>query len=272
LKAINNITRYYNAFKRYVLRDTKYLLLYIFRYFQNNYHNNCQFYTDEELKSLIASGKSILRLGDGEISLVHFLPTPDNSPQIWSESIRNDFLKIIKDYNNNSKYLLGLPPAVNYTNTYLKEINRFEVARQMKITYELIFNKKAKYFDSFAFYKDGGFEKFIAPYLKEKKVIIATNQKNKAIIENSKLAQEDYKYVTCEEKNTYEDRSRIQKEIVDLISQSGLPKEKFVVLMSAGLSKTIIHEMTEMGYQLLDIGRGLENYYARISIEHLLTD
>ncbi len=262
----------YNALKRYLFKDTKYLLLYIYRYFQNNYHNNCKFYTEEEFADLIRSGKSILRLGDGEMSLLHFLPTPDNSPQIYSDAIRDDFLKIIKTYNDDSSYILGIPFHVNYTNTQLKQMHRWEVCRQMKITYELIFNKKAKYFDAFAFYKDGGFEKFIVPYIKDKRVIIATNKENKEKIINSKLSSDTYLYVACEEKNTYEERLRIQNDIISLIDKSGMPKNNFVILMSAGLSKTITYDMSGKGYQMLDIGRGLENYYAGISIEHLLTD
>ncbi|MCX6718074.1 MAG: GT-D fold domain-containing glycosyltransferase [Candidatus Staskawiczbacteria bacterium] len=269
---IKKIIRSYNAGRRYLFKDTKYLFFYIYRYFTDNYHNKCKFYTDEEFANLIKAGKPALRLGDGEISLVHFLPTPSNSPQVYSDAIRNDFLKIIKNYSDDSKYIIGIPKAVNFTNAELKKINRFEVCRQMKITYEMIFNKNAKYFDAFAFYKDGGFEKFILPHIKNKKVIIATNEENKKKIMDSKLSSKEYLYVTCGEKNTYEDRFRMQNEIINIIDKSGLPKDNFAILMSAGLSKTIIHDMAGKGYQLIDIGRGLENYYAGISIEHLLTD
>jgi len=272
MEDMEKLIRSYNAIKRYLFKDTKYLFLYIYRYFQNNYHNNCKFYTDEEFTNLIKAGKPILRLGDGEMSLIHFLPTPDNSPQVYSDSIRNDFLKIIKNYTNDSKYILGVTPHVNYTNTQLKNMGRWEVCRQMKITYELIFNKGAKYFDSFAFYRDGGFEKFLSQYIKTKRVIIVTNEENKKNIMDSDLSDDTYLYITCKDKNTYEDRLKIQNEIINLIDKSGLPKNNFVVLMSAGLSKTIIYDMSDQGYQLLDIGRGLENYYSKISIEHLLTD
>lgn len=262
---VKKIIWIYNVIKRYLFKDAKYFFLYICRYFQNNYHNNCKFYAEEEFTNLIKAGKSIIRLGDGEIGLLHFCPV---CYQTYSDAIRNDFLKIIKNYNDNSKYILGVSLFVNCTNIELKKINRFPVWRQLKITYELIFNKNVKYFDQLAFYKDGGFERLVLPYIKTKKVIIVTNKENKEKIINSKLSSDAYLYITCEDKNTYESRLKIQNDIINLIDKTGLPKNNFVILMSAGLLKTIIYDMSNKGYQALDIGKGLESYYMEISIEH----
>src|SRR3989344_7633910 len=263
----------YTTTKRYLFKDTKYFFLSIYRYLQNNYHNNCKFYTERELTDLIKAGKSILRIGDGEIGLLHFC---NAVYQIYSDAIRNDFLKIIKNYNNNSPYVLGITEFVNYTNTELKnfvniegkKINRFPVWRQLKITYEMIFNKNIKYFDALAFYKPGGFERLILPYIQNKKVIIVTNKENKEKIMTSPLSSDTYLYITCEPENTYESRLKIQKDITNIIDKSGLPKNNFIVLMSAGLSKTIIYDMAGQGYQVLDIGIGLESYYTGINLEN----
>ena len=270
---IKKIIWVYGAIKRYLFYDTKYLFLFLYRYFQNNYRNKCQFYNDKEIIDLINIGKSIIRVGDGEIGLVHFCRV---SYQVYSDAIRNDFLKIIKNYNNNSPYILGITEFVNYTNKELthfinsegKEINRFPVWRQLKITYELIFNKNAKYFDALAFYKPDRFENLILPYIQNKKVIIVTNKENKEKIMTSPLSSDTYLYITCEPENTYESRLKIQKDITNIIDKSGLPKNNFIVLMSAGLSKTIIYDMAGQGYQVLDIGIGLESYYTGINLEN----
>ena len=47
-----------------------------------------------------------------------------------------------------------------------------------------------------------------------------------------------------------------------------MPKTDFVILFSAGLAKTIIYDLCNEGYQVLDIGRGLESYYKGVSIEY----
>ncbi len=269
----SKITWAWNVVNRYVLKDTRYFLLSIIRYFQNDRHNDCKFYSAQELIGLIKNGKSIMRIGDGEIGLLHFCRA---AYQVYSDAIRNDFLQIIKTYNDNSPYILGLTEFVNWTNTELKnfvntegkKINRFPVWRQMKITFEMIFNKNAKYFDALAFYKKGGFERIILPYIKNKKVIIVTNKGNIEIIKTSRLADKNYLYITCADEDSYEDRAKIQQDIIDLINRSGSPKKDFVVLFAGGLSKTIIPGMAAKGYQILDIGWGMGDYYMGTSREH----
>lgn len=255
------------AAKRYLFKDTAYLLLYLWRYFQNNHRTHALFYTDEEFIKLISSGKSFIRIGDGEMGLLHFCKV---RYQVYSDAIRNDFLSIIKNYTTESNYIILIPPPVNYSNRQLKAINRFYLYRQFKITFELIFNKQAKYFDQLAFYKNGQFEKLILPYAKTRQVIIVTNQENAEKIRNSPSAADIHHYVICENENTYESRVTIKNDIISLIEKTGRPKSDFVILMSAGLSKTIIPEMADQGYQVLDIGKGLESYYLGISIEHLM--
>jgi len=260
----------YAVAKRYLFKDTKYLFLYIYRYFQNGYHNNCKFYTENEFINLIKTGESMLRLGDGEMSLIHFLPAPPNSPQSYNENIRKDLLKIIKNYDDNSKYVLLVPLFINYSNTELKKVNRFTHFRQLKITYELIFNKNARYFDAHIFWKGGCFEKIILPYIKTKKVIIVTNKENKEKIASSEFAPDVHSFIICPDKNAYDSKEKIKNDIINIIEKSRLPKDNFVILMSAGSLKIIIYDLSQMGYQMLDIGRGLENYYAKTSIEHLI--
>ena len=275
INMIKKVFWMYNVVKRYIFKDTRYFFLSIYRYFQNNYRNNAKFYTEKELIDLIKAGKSILRIGDGEIGLLHFC---NAVYQLCSDAIRNDFLKIIKNYNENSQYVLGITEFVNYTNMELKnfvntegkKINRFPVWRQLKITYELIFNKNSKYFDALAFYKPGGFERIVLPYIKTKKVVIVTNKENKEKIMASPLSSNTYLYITCENENAYESRLKIQQDIINLIGDKGLPISDFVVIFAGGLAKTIIYDMSHQGYQILDIGWGLKSYYMGTNIENLI--
>jgi hypothetical protein len=262
------LKKIYKAIQKYLFKDTRYFLLYIYRYFQDNYHNNCKFYSKEEFLKFINSGKSIIRIGDGEIGILHYLPI--GGYQDYSDSIRNDFLKIVKNYTDNSKYILMIPLYVNQTNTELKKAGRFQGYMPLKLTYEMIFNKDVKYFDQHAFYRDGGFKELIIPYIKSKKVIIVTNKQNIEKIKNSKFADKSYQYIVCPSENAYESRLEIKKNIVDLINKSGADKKDFAILMGAGLLKPIIYDMCEEGYQLLDIGKGLESYFFEISVQNII--
>lgn len=263
--------RLFNAIKKYLFKDTKYFFYYCFRYFQNNYKNNCKFYNESEIIKLLEGGGSIIRIGDGEIGLIHHLSI---SYQLYSDQIRKDFIKIIKSYNNKSNYILGIPIFVNYTNKELKKNNElhnyFRCWMPLKVTYELIFNKKVKYLDAHIFYRDGGFEKTILPYIVRKKIILVTNENNKKEILKSGFSKNIFKYVIAPDKNAYEQRGKIEKDIREIVEDAKEEKGNFVIIMSAGLSKTIIYKMSMDGYQILDIGKGLEGYYKKESLAHLI--
>ena len=93
---------------------------------------------------------------------------------------------------------------------------------------------------------------------------------NKKGIIKSGLAGNIFDYIVCDSENAYESRNKIKDEIVEKIKKTGLSKNDFVVLMAAGLSKTIIYDMSGDGYQILDIGKGLESYYFGTSVQHII--
>ena len=96
------------------------------------------------------TNKSIIRLGDGEISLL------SGKSIIWQNydyNLEQDLIKLIKKYNKNSPYLLCLPidfiQATN--NKKLIEINRLKIWLPFKIMYMSIFPKKNIYGNSLIF-------------------------------------------------------------------------------------------------------------------------
>lgn len=254
-----------NAIKKYLLKDTRYFFLYIFRYFQSKYIHTCTFYTEENFLQELERGRSIIRLGDGEIGLLHFLKIHYQS---YSDTIREDFLKIIRSYSDSSPYIIMIPLFVNYSNRDLKEQGIFRCWMPLKLSYEMFFNKKATYFDQHIFYRDGKYSKLILPYLKKKKVLVVTNQNNKNMLQATEFNDIVYDYILSPAENAYEERLTIKEEILNKINTTEYSKEDFVIIMAAGLSKTIIHDLSFEGYQLLDIGKGFESYYKNESIEN----
>ncbi|MBU6370954.1 MAG: DUF1792 domain-containing protein [Patescibacteria group bacterium] len=262
---MNTLRRIAGAMKKYLFRDTAYFFLYCFRYCQPGYRHECKFYSDAEFAELLRQGKSIIRLGDGEIGLLHYLPI---HYQKWSPAIRNDFLTIIRSYDKNSPYMLLIPLFVNYSNAELKRIGKRGVWLPLKVSYEMLFNKGAKYFDAHAFYKDGGFEKLILPSFGTKKIIVVTNEKTIASLRTSSFNVRVRDYVAAPAENAYEAGGHIEESIMDIIRKSGVPASEFVVLFSAGLAKTIIPRLAAHECQALDIGAGLESYATGISVEY----
>lgn len=260
----------YKIIFNYFIKDTKYFFLYLFRYFQKFYKNNCLFFDKLELIKLLEDGKSIIRIGDGEIGLIHYL---DIGYQPYSDSIRRDFIKIIKNYNDKSNYILGIPVFVNYTNKELKETkglhNYFKCWMPLKITYELIFNKKAKYIDAHVFYRNSGFKNLLESFLKNKKIVLVTNKKNIEEISELSLPFVISDYVPCVDTKSYDFKDEIKNKIINSVNSLGDCKN-VVVLMSAGLAKTVIFDLANKGFQIIDVGKGLEGYYQDISLDNLI--
>ena len=264
---LDQYKRIWGGIKKYLFKDTRYFFLYLFRYFQGGYRHTCIFYDKQELSNLLKNGKSLIRLGDGEIGLVHFLKI---HYQEYSDSIRNDFKNIISDYSNKSPYILAIPLFVNYSNQELRALGKGKLAcwLPLKVTYELLFNKKATYADAHLFYRDYKFSELIVPLLNDKKIVLVTHARNKERCLNSAFGKRIAACVCSPEANAYEERERIMAEIIQAIGQITINKNECIVLMAAGLSKTIISDLAKQGYQVLDIGKGLEGYCENVSLEH----
>lgn len=257
--------KFFTAAKKYLLKDTRYFFLYLYRYPQKNYAHTCLFMNENTFIEKIQDGKSIIRIGDGEIGLLHYLPI---HYQVWNKDIRNDFLRIITTYSDKSPYILLIPLFVNESNEKLEQINKLSCWMPLKVSYEMFFNKSAHYFDQHIFYRDGKYEQLLLKYLKQKKVIVVTNNKNKDFLSAPGVLDLDVTFVISPSENAYEERGYISQQIETEVAKKAGKKEDFVIIMAAGLSKTIIYELSFKGYQLLDIGKGFESYYKKESIEY----
>lgn len=273
---MDKIKRFLNFLKKYLLKDTKYCLLYLYRLLIHEKKLNCQFYNLEEIKKEIKIGKSIIRIGDGEIGLLHYLPI---HYQKWSTEIRNEFLKIIKEYKNDKNYILAIPIFVNYTNKELKNFkntnnipsNKIFVWMPLKITFEMLFNKKIKYIDSHIFYRDKESKILLDFIFSLNKIIILISDENSINdCKNSKIDNKINFYIKSPSINSFEERHQIKNEIEKILKNNKLKKEQVLILFKAGLAKTIIKDLSENNIQIIDIGRGAEYYINGKSLEYLI--
>ncbi len=258
--------RIFHAIKKYLIRDPLYFFLYAARDLQLNHRERCIFYSEEEISRLIRERKSIVRLGDGEIANIHYL---DITPQHFSKELQHDLRKMIIGYKDDSSYVIGIPIFVNYSNRELDALGEGKrgLWLPLKVTFDMIFNKNAKYLDAHLFYRTGRFEKIILNYILQKKIILVTNEKNIEKTKNLPFSEHIFEYIACAPINAYDKREQLKRDIIDTIAKSSLPKENFVILFSAGSAKTIIPELSAMGYQLLDVGTGYEAYAHNLSLE-----
>lgn len=226
------------------------------------------FYSDDELRDLLSNGKSIIRLGDGEINLLLGL---DNHYQKFSSELQVMLREIIRSYSLNSAYVLGVPHAISERNDVLRSINRFNVWMPFKTMFTLLFKKHLPYMDAHAFYRDGYIERILAPALSEKTVILVTNTRTIAAQRaNQRLPWSKIRFIEIPEKGALHACDRIIGAI-DMELAALQQEETPVLLFAAGpLGKYLIKRYSENGYQAIDIGRGVETMFTEESIEHLI--
>ena len=257
--------------KKYLLKDPIFVVKYLLAYPQKKYSTNAKFYKNEEFIEQLKRGKSLIRIGDGEIGLLHGI---DISYQKHSKELENGLRDSISEYNDTSPYILAIPVFVNDTNDQLRLIERkLNCWLPLKIEFNRIFNKKTKYADAHFFYYKNNFEKFLEPYLLNKKLIINTTKEN--ITAQKEFIEKKFTvlgWVEAKSPDPFAILIQTKKEI-DLIlekyEESDGDKKDIVLILSAGpMSKVLAHTYSKEGVQALDIGKGFEHIYNNNNFEH----
>lgn len=262
--------KYFNFFvkgfffvNRYIWFDPVFVMQYACVFWRKIYDVGVQFYTQEEIVAQIKNGKSYIRLGDGEIGMMH---GRDIHYQKYEKDLDNSFKKMIKDYRQESAYTLAIPVFAGFSNDELKKTKgKLQCWLPLKIEFQRIFRADMKYADAHLFYYKNFVEKYLESYFKTKKIIIHTEKRN--IIEQKENIENVFTvlgWVECLPYNSYDgykaNTQSIQCIIDEYIKRGGRA-EDILLLSSAGpLSKKICYEMSRT-LQCIDIGRGFEHIY-----------
>ncbi len=270
---MSRLIRIFKRISAFVYRYRKYPLfipVYGIVYFMKGFSLHARFYTDEELLSELAKGKSIVRLGDGDIINIQF--DMDNCYHRSDKRLRHMYKEIIETYNTKSPYILSVPIFMNTTNAELKALGprKLEWGIPMKIMFMLQFNRSMPYMDAHNFYYDNYLEQTIAPLFKDKQLIVITNrrvidkQKN-----NPRLPWNNIIYIEAPEINAMDAYESIKQQLDEIFS--GKDKKKFVMFVAMGpVGKYIVYEYAHRGYQGIDIGKGVETMFTSESIQYLI--
>lgn len=225
--------------------------------------------SDQDLHTAVASGKSLIRFGDGEVML---MTGRDIHYQVTSSDLKARLRTIIASYQPNCPYLLGVPMyALTDTEAVLQQKKRLRVWRLFRVFFAERFPQTMEYYCAIYFYYKDNFEKNIAPLLKNRNVIcvarepVLTPHLRSYFTERCTTAH----FVTSSPRNAFCEIERLRAEI-DLVIQK-YPKESCTLILAAGpASKVLAYEYAMTGVQSLDIGHGIEiigkteDYSARI--------
>lgn len=260
-------TRVLNFIRRY-RRHPLYILVYGFLYFLPGFRIRTHIYNEEEVRALLTSGKSVIRLGDGEVNVLLGLR---NHYQDFSPKLRGMVRDIVSGYGPLSPYVLAVPRAITIRNDELREMQRFNVWLPFKTLFLLLLPKRMSYMDAHCFYYDGYIERVMVPALRNKRIVLITNiktiEKQRA---NPRLPWKDMQYIEAPGDNLL----KAYDDIVHAIDTSlehfsdGTPPVLLFAIGPAG--KHLIKRYAELGHQSIDIGRGAEVMFTDESIEQLI--
>jgi hypothetical protein len=253
--------------RRYFFTHPIYAIVFIAVYRFHNFTVKIHFYTEDEIRALVISGKSIIRYGDGEINIFLNLR---NHYQEYSPILKKMLSTIVYQYQTNSPYILAVPSGIGMTNAKLKSINRFQVWLPFKVMYFLRFNKDTSYMDAHSFYYDQYFERVIAPVILHKKVVLVT--KAETILfqrTNERFPWKDFLAVTTPEDDLLSNYKNVMIDIERTIKPYR-PNDIILITAMGPVGKYIVQVFAERGYQLIDVGIGAETMFTDISIESVI--
>lgn len=245
----------------------RFLLNYIYRYFDKSYILNNKELSEYEIEKYIKDGKSIVRLGDGEFAMMRGMSI---HYQDYKKDIATALWNLVKEYNKKSTYILGVNNIIlKKTNKYLKENNQFRMWLPTKIFYDLYFNKNVKTFELTIFYNGGYFKNKILPIIKNKKLIIITKIDTindiKNNLSNDFIINKDIFFIETSSSNAFNKYENIKEEIKNITFTN---PDKFILLPACGpLSKLIAFEYLNK-IQTLDIGKGMEIAFNNKTLEN----
>ncbi len=263
-------------FKKIILffiRNSKhplFLSYYLYYFWQNEFSVTASFFDEQELLAFIQEGKSLIRIGDGEIGLLNdkgitgtvFLQRP-------LSIFKRKFKEMVSTYHKESPYVLAIPKKyLSYHNKLLREEGKLRSWLPLKIMYILIFPKGMKYADSHIFYQPKFFEKNIVPIIKDRTVIFVINETKVEALKQKNFTRKIY-FVKTPPSDAGAKYIEIRKEIKEALLLYS--DENPILLFSCGpIGKVLLYDFSLEGYQGIDVGEAANVLYEDTRIDYLV--
>jgi hypothetical protein len=228
-----------------------------FSYFVANFYNpvfsvNARIQDQASLLLKIKSGKSIIRLGDGDMGIMHGKGIFHQDPNV---SLAKDLFKIVRDYSAESPYVLCVPKFINKTNSELRKSKNFLCWFPFKVEFLTSFNLEMEYADAHMFYYLQNTKEIFNNFIKGRDVVYVSNLDIIQKIKKSDLHGPKNIYYETPAYGAYDSKDRIIKELKYLLHPG------IILVISCGcLSRILAEHFSKEGYQSFDIGTGIASY------------
>lgn len=256
--------------KKYFLYDPLFVFYCGISYFRKYYNVGAKFFSKDQVAELVKSGRSYIRLGDGELGMMH---GQSIHYQKYEKTLAKSFEQIIKNYNQTSDYILAIPIFAAYSNYELRKTKgKLSCWLPLKVEFARMFSKDLIYADAHLFYYKNWLQENLEEYFKTKKLIIHTEKRN--IDNQRKNIEKNLEVLGWVESlannsfDNYEKDKKAIKQIIDKYVKGGGVKNDLIYIGAAGpLSKLLCLELSEY-VQAIDMGKGFEHIYNTENFEH----
>lgn len=255
-------------FFRHIFVRPLYLYTYVKNYINPEYLLDINYYPTSELVNELKNGKSLIRLGDGELYIMN---GGGIYYQLFSRKLQKKLLEMVTQYSADSAYLLGLNKIpISKSNAQLKKDNLLTCWLPMKVYWNLYFNMKARYFDATAFYFNETIPKYFEEYFKTKQLILVTNQENiTALKGNKNIPFTTIEYMESPAIDAFASYETLKTQVLVKVEMYG--RDKSLVLFACGpASKVLAFDLIQHGVTSIDVGRGIEVAYTDDRIDHII--
>lgn len=263
---MDTIFRGVRFLRRYAFTNPLYTLCFLTVFWRRDYSFNTVFLSEEALRQSIKQGKSLIRLGDGEINLMLGLR---NHYQKFSPTLKNAMFNIVQGYREDSPYILGVPRFINFSNDELKKIGKLQVWLPLKVMFRLHFQKAMSYVDAHSFYYDEYFERTVGEAIVGKRIMLVTRVDTIEKQKKNNNIPWSFIGIPVPEEESLAHYEEIKLNILKTISN--MEKSDVVLLFAMGpVGKKLAHEFAITGIQSIDIGKVAEVMYTGESIAYIV--
>ncbi len=215
-------------------------------------------FLDEEqtIEYLSDSRKSLIRLGDGESTILTggSLESQGNSIELW-RSLR----KIVTSYNEQSPYVIALPHRfLVETKKSLQEIQKYRIWGKTRYIYDhLLSNQNIPYLDAFSFRKESRLtiQQIESLWRDEARIFFLHNSARHYT--NFCMANQgkEVVFVEIQSTNSFGDiGSTLDRISVQMKMRDWSPCECCALVSAGPAAKVLVFEFSRMGIRALDMG------------------
>ena len=230
--------------RKILITIRNYLYLFIFPFSKEKF----AIANDKLIVKSNKDNKSIIRFGDGEYRIMY--KNKGIHYQDYNDSLKKELLDILKNYSNDSNYIICLPPFF-FKNAFwflfndTKYIHCFSVPR---FYWRKNINKHVKYGDAFFFGK-GNDKIFSKLWENNDKIIFVHNDKKWCDLFNLNYSKNAI-FIKSPKKNSYNKLDEIEKKIkkIDV-------NKNYLILVSSGpMAKILAYRLSLNNHHVIDTG------------------